>query len=131
MARLDQDVLASLNKGIDTWTRLGRVYNLDETRERARLASGNFESTVPIAERYLGCFTTNCPCHGRKQLHGNMRVCKGCWNAVYCRSRCQTRYVIVSATFCGFLSSFSPLCFIRDWERGIKIFARGVNDARP
>lgn len=38
------------------------------------------------------CSSIDCPCNAFKAEH-RLRVCKGCWTALYCSSRCQARWV--------------------------------------
>lgn len=102
--RPSADALRSLNEGIRIWNELGDAFKLDEGAERTRLVQDNFESNAPYSDRFLGCFTTDCPCHGRKSLHGYMHVCRGCWRAVYCGPQCQTRLVVPYAMSYGLRS---------------------------
>ena len=93
-ARSGRDELNSLDSGIRIWFELGHAFWLVEDTERSRQAEGVYQDNIPrpFTETLLGCYAPDCPCYGRKALHGHMRVCKGCWRAKYCGPRCQRRW---------------------------------------
>lgn len=84
----------SLAEGLRLWMKLGGAFGLDEnSKPPTTLADDAFSNLLPAEAKFYGCAGINCLCYGRRTLHGNMRVCKGCWSAFYCSRSCQMMFV--------------------------------------
>ncbi|CAL1711688.1 unnamed protein product [Somion occarium] len=68
---------------IELWQYLGRAFGLRENDAPAQLFPGFTSCTK-------SCRWKDCLCSCNKPWH-RLRVCKGCWRALYCSSKCQTR----------------------------------------
>ncbi|KAI0081160.1 hypothetical protein K474DRAFT_1657017 [Panus rudis PR-1116 ss-1] len=69
-------------QAIRKWTALGHAVGLDEKAEQA-------SACIPsMSSEWKHCDWKQCPCHTRVVPH-KIRMCKGCYQVVYCGSKCQ------------------------------------------
>ena len=87
MPALDRQAQALRRRVVATWTTAYRKLSIDENPSEETLFADGNSAHDPVQSQ---CYNPACICHGAEQCH-TMRVCKGCWQALYCNSKCQTR----------------------------------------
>lgn len=86
--RQDEEVRAALRSLLKRWEDIGWDFNLSFISRDDDMGLTDY---VTDKEKFVGCFSAECPCFGQKPLHGVRKICKGCWSAFYCGPRCQTK----------------------------------------
>ncbi|KAH8094556.1 hypothetical protein BXZ70DRAFT_364577 [Cristinia sonorae] len=85
----NQETKQRKKKAIESWRQFGDYFRVDEqlmvTTLQVPSELSNFAKYWKIPRR---CFSSLCTCAAAGQQHP-MRVCKGCYRALYCSRKCQ------------------------------------------
>ena len=79
---------------LETWQELGEICGLKEGVDVTTVRLALPLSNLPYWRTPKRCFWGACACSTYKPAH-RLRVCKGCWRALYCSTRCQSLCVPV------------------------------------
>ena len=76
---------------LKAWRGFGRLFDL---KEGQRVTTTNIPSELSTERAYWNipkrCFLNSCSCSAMDDALHPMRVCKGCYRALYCSQQCQT-----------------------------------------
>jgi len=73
---------------IDEWIKFGRRVHLYDSIRSRRTQSSNEDKTD---YNFKYCHNEDCSCNDRPGAH-KMLVCRGCWRAMYCNTKCQQQH---------------------------------------